>query len=152
MHDRVRDLDHLGVRPILNRVGSIDGGQVSTECLGLSDRTIFEGDGCDERAGDSSDFHICRVVHTARCARASIGEGFEHRVTLGGDPLAQIHRANVDQLEVTWSYDTGPLEASLSQIQCNPIVVNGVLYATTARPLRGLAFNAHTRTSSQNAA
>jgi len=48
-------------------------------------------------------------------------------------PLAQIHRANVDQLEVAWTYDTGPLEASLSQIQCNPIVVNGVLYGTSSR-------------------
>ena len=48
-------------------------------------------------------------------------------------PLAQIHRTNVDQLEVAWTYDTGPLEASLSQIQCNPIVVNGVLYGTSSR-------------------
>jgi len=48
-------------------------------------------------------------------------------------PLAQIHRANVAQLEPAWSYDTGPLEGSLTQIQCNPIVVGGVLYATTAR-------------------
>ena len=48
-------------------------------------------------------------------------------------PLAQIHRANVHQLEIAWTYDTGPLEGSLSQIQCNPIVVNGILYATTSR-------------------
>lgn len=48
-------------------------------------------------------------------------------------PLAQIHRANVDQLEVAWTYDTGPLEATLSQIQCNPIIVDGTLYGTTPR-------------------
>ena len=48
-------------------------------------------------------------------------------------PLAQIDRSNVSGLEVAWTYDTGPLESALSQIQCNPIVVDGVLYATTAR-------------------
>lgn len=48
-------------------------------------------------------------------------------------PLAQINAGNVDQLEVAWTYDTGPLDGALTQIQCNPIVVNGVLYATTSR-------------------
>jgi len=48
-------------------------------------------------------------------------------------PLDQIDRDNVARLEVAWIYDTGPLEASLSQIQCNPIVVDGVLFATTPR-------------------
>ena len=57
-----------------------------------------------------------------------------------GDPgrshysaLAQIDRGNVGRLEVAWTYDTGPLESSLSQIQCNPIIVGGVLYGTTPR-------------------
>ncbi|MCB9725648.1 MAG: PQQ-binding-like beta-propeller repeat protein [Spirochaetaceae bacterium] len=48
-------------------------------------------------------------------------------------PLTRIDRTNVDRLELAWTYDTGPLEGSLSQIQCNPIVVDGVLYATTGR-------------------
>jgi quinoprotein glucose dehydrogenase len=48
-------------------------------------------------------------------------------------PLTQIDRSNVSRLEVAWTYDTGPLDASLSQIQSNPIVVDGVLYGTTAR-------------------
>ncbi len=48
-------------------------------------------------------------------------------------PLAQINRDNVTSLELAWSYDTGPLEGSLSQIQCNPIVVDGTLYGTTSR-------------------
>ena len=57
-----------------------------------------------------------------------------------GDPgrthhsaLAQIHRGNVHRLELAWSYDTGPLQGALSQIQCSPIVVDGVLYGTTPR-------------------
>lgn len=48
-------------------------------------------------------------------------------------PLEQIDRDNVDRLELAWSYDTGPLEGTLSQIQCNPIVVDGLLYGTTSR-------------------
>lgn len=48
-------------------------------------------------------------------------------------PLSQINRTNVEELEIAWTYDTGPLEGSLSQIQCNPIIVDGVLYATTPR-------------------
>ena len=54
--------------------------------------------------------------------------GRAHRST-----LAQIHRGNVDRLELAWSYDTGPLQGALSQIQCSPIVVGGVLYGTTPR-------------------
>ena len=48
-------------------------------------------------------------------------------------PLDQIHRENVDQLEVAWVYDTGPPPNALSQIQCNPIVVDGTLFGTTSR-------------------
>lgn len=48
-------------------------------------------------------------------------------------PLAQIDRTNVAQLAPVWSYDTGPLDSALSQIQSNPIVVDGVLFGTTPR-------------------
>jgi len=66
-------------------------------------------------------------------------EDWEWRHYLGDEgrshysPLAQIHLGNVDQLEIAWTYDTGPIEGSLSGIQCNPIIVDGVLYGTTAR-------------------
>ncbi|OAV44768.1 pyrroloquinoline quinone-dependent dehydrogenase [Lewinella sp. 4G2] len=44
----------------------------------------------------------------------------------------QISAANVDQLEVAWTYRTGDADtANASQIQCNPIVVDGVLYGST---------------------
>src|SRR5258708_36074449 len=42
-------------------------------------------------------------------------------------PLAQINRANVKQLEVAWSFDTGE-EAGL---QTSPSIVDGVLYGIT---------------------
>lgn len=48
-------------------------------------------------------------------------------------PLDQIHRGNVAQLQVAWTYDVGPIQGLLSEIQCNPIVVDGVFYATTSR-------------------
>ncbi len=48
-------------------------------------------------------------------------------------PLAQINRSNVAQLEVAWRYDAGLPESAFSEIQCNPIVIDGVLYATAPR-------------------
>ncbi len=53
----------------------------------------------------------------------------------GGDPghrqysrLSQIDRTNVSRLQVAWTYRTGDADAEgRSQIQCNPIVVHGVL-------------------------
>ena len=57
----------------------------------------------------------------------------------GGDPgnsryssLDQINRANVAQLRVAWTFHTGDLPANAEgEIQATPIVVDGVLYATT---------------------
>lgn len=57
--------------------------------------------------------------------------------TVSGDPgvsryseLNQINIANVHHLEVAWTYRSGDA-LQRSDIECNPIVVNGVLYATT---------------------
>jgi quinoprotein glucose dehydrogenase len=47
-------------------------------------------------------------------------------------PLRQIDTTNVGRLKVAWIYRTGDSE-SRTQIQCNPIVVNGVLYATSPK-------------------
>jgi quinoprotein glucose dehydrogenase len=60
--------------------------------------------------------------------------------THGGDPghtqysaLRQIDATNVGRLEVAWTYHTGDAQRdNRSQIQCNPIVVGSVLYATSA--------------------
>jgi quinoprotein glucose dehydrogenase len=45
-------------------------------------------------------------------------------------PLTQITRDNVKQLRVAWTYDSHDAFKS-SEMQSNPIVVDGVLYATT---------------------
>ena len=69
----------------------------------------------------------------------------------GGDPghtqhspLAQITPANVARLRVAWTYHTGDARPdNRSQIQCNPVVVDGVLYATSAG-LKAFALDAGT--------
>lgn len=58
--------------------------------------------------------------------------------------LAQIDTSNVNQLQVAWTYHTGDADTvNHSQIQCNPIVVDGVLYGTTPQ-LKLFALDAKT--------
>ena len=56
--------------------------------------------------------------------------------------LNQINRGNVGALKVAWVFDTGDMFPG-SEMQCNPIVVNGILYATTPK-LRVIALDAAT--------
>ena len=45
--------------------------------------------------------------------------------------LDQITPENVAQLRMAWTYDAGDRDtADRSQIQCNPLIINGVLYGT----------------------
>jgi glucose dehydrogenase len=57
-------------------------------------------------------------------------------------PLAQIHAANVHRLERAWEYRTGDANER-STMHANPIVVDGVMYVTTAS-LKAVALNAAT--------
>ena len=45
--------------------------------------------------------------------------------------LAQITPENVTQLRVAWTFNAGDARANATQIQCNPLVIDGVLYGTT---------------------
>src|SRR5437016_14606291 len=56
--------------------------------------------------------------------------------------LRQINRDNVRRLQVAWSYDSADAFPS-SEMECNPIVVDGILYATTPK-LRLIALDAAT--------
>ncbi|MBC2604563.1 PQQ-binding-like beta-propeller repeat protein [Pelagicoccus albus] len=48
--------------------------------------------------------------------------------------LMQITPANVDQLEVAWTWQGDQVDpGGYSQIQCNPLVIDGVLYGTDAK-------------------
>ena len=57
-------------------------------------------------------------------------------------PLTQITPANVTSLKVTWTYDTGDAFKG-SEMQCQPVVAHGVLYATSPK-LRVFALDAAT--------
>src|SRR5256885_2382598 len=57
-------------------------------------------------------------------------------------PLTQINRGNVSQLQVAWTYDSHDAFKG-SEMQSNPIVVDGVLYVTTPT-LKVVAVNART--------
>ncbi|MFK7935545.1 MAG: PQQ-binding-like beta-propeller repeat protein [Saprospiraceae bacterium] len=57
---------------------------------------------------------------------------------LGGDDsnqystLAQINTENVSELQPAWTYRSGDADAdNRSQIQCNPLVIDGILYGTS---------------------
>lgn len=60
--------------------------------------------------------------------------GKDWREYLGGpgrnhySTLSQIDSSNVHQLEVAWIYHTG----DTGQIQCNPLIIDGILYGMTA--------------------
>jgi quinoprotein glucose dehydrogenase len=57
-------------------------------------------------------------------------------------PLTQVTPDNVGRLEVAWTHDTGDAFPG-SEMQCQPVVAHGVLYATSPR-LRVFALDAAT--------
>ncbi|MEM1327248.1 MAG: pyrroloquinoline quinone-dependent dehydrogenase [Bacteroidota bacterium] len=60
-------------------------------------------------------------------------------------PLTQINKDNVQQLELLWTYDAGDADTikDRTQIQCNPLVIDGVLYGSSPR-LKFFALDAAT--------
>jgi quinoprotein glucose dehydrogenase len=73
------------------------------------------------------------------CASLHASAGKDWPVYLGDkaashySTLAQITPDNVARLEVAWTFNTGDLREGSTQIQCNPLVIDGVLYGTTAQ-------------------
>ncbi|WP_149274261.1 outer membrane protein assembly factor BamB family protein [Pareuzebyella sediminis] len=59
-------------------------------------------------------------------------------------PLEQINKENVHELRVAWEFATGDADPEKStQMQCNAIVIDGILYATSPK-LKTFALNAKT--------
>jgi quinoprotein glucose dehydrogenase len=85
---------------------------------------------------------------SAQTAERSVDTHREWSVYNGGpdsihySSLAQVNKDNVSKLTVAWTYDSGDAFSG-SQIECNPIVVHGVLYATTPK-LNVIALDAAT--------
>jgi len=84
------------------------------------------------------------------CAGSCLAqETFRDWKVVGGSPLNlhysaldQINESNVSQLHIAWTYDGGNAYPD-SQIQCNPIIIDGVMYVTTST-LRVVALDAAT--------
>ena len=87
---------------------------------------------------------LSAFVFSAVCLRAA---DVQWPVNGGPDnirysPLTQVNRENVTKLKVAWTYDSQDAFKD-SEMQSNPIVVDGVLYATTPK-LRVVAVDAKT--------
>src|SRR4028118_1134160 len=58
--------------------------------------------------------------------------------------LNGINKQNVNQLKVSWTYRSGDFSQALkTTIECNPVIVDGILYASTPT-LKLVALNAAT--------
>ena len=58
--------------------------------------------------------------------------------------LKEVDTSNVQRLQVAWSYSTGDVDtAKHSQIQCNPIIIDSILYGISPK-MKLFALNAET--------
>ena len=79
---------------------------------------------------------VACLLPQAGCGPSSEADPSDWPVYLGDaaashfSPLDQINRNNVHRLQVAWTYNTGD-KSEFSQIQCNPLVVGGRLFATS---------------------
>jgi quinoprotein glucose dehydrogenase len=86
---------------------------------------------------------LCAAVSGPYATTADVGWPLNGGVdNIRHSPLTQINRGNVKNLRVAWTYDSHDAFPG-SEMQSNPIVVDGVLYATTPT-LRVVALNAET--------
>ena len=92
---------------------------------------------------------LLQLVSPAAGQRDTSESTYREWRVYGGGPdnihyslLDQINRDNVQKLEVAWSFDTGDAMPNYD-MECNPIVVDGVLFATTPK-LRVVALEAAT--------
>ena len=90
----------------------------------------------------------CLLLASA-CALLPLCGQYRDWKVYGGGPdniryskLDQINRDNVSRLHVAWNYDTGDVFPG-SEMECNPIIVDGTLFATTPK-LRVIALDAAT--------
>ena len=88
-------------------------------------------------------------AQSGKTAKGQSQSQYEGWMRYGGGPdnihystLKEIKRENVHRLAVAWSYDTGDALDG-SEMQCNPVIVDGVLYATSPK-LRVFALDAAT--------
>ena len=96
-------------------------------------------------------FLFSLIVLLIACGNRHPEENFtDWKITGGGkraihySSLNQVDTSNVAQLKVAWVYRTGDADTiTNSQIQCNPIIVDGVMFATSPQ-LKLVAIDAAT--------
>jgi len=81
---------------------------------------------------------LAGLFFLASCKQAELKKTVDWSAFGGGKEnthyvdFAEIDTSNIGQLKVAWVYHTGDADtANHSQMQCNPIIVNGVMYATS---------------------
>jgi quinoprotein glucose dehydrogenase len=118
----------------------------------MTDRLFRIGPGCMLRLSGGVRREYARLCVTGLLLAAtgvlSAGADRDWGVYLGDkastqfSDLAQINRTNVQRLDVAWTFRSGDSrQDNRSQIQCNPLVIGGVLYGTSPQ-LKLLALNA----------
>lgn len=83
---------------------------------------------------------VCMLLLFLSC-RQEIGQGNMDWSHYQGDPgsnqyssLKEINKDNVGDLKVAWIYHSGDADSlHRSQIQCNPLVIDGILYGTNPK-------------------
>ena len=90
--------ESLGQSP--EDVGQRDVGEGAHLVVGA----VLNGVG-DEHGHDASGFEVGDVVHTARRARASIGERLDHHVAGRGDLMAQVERRRLGERRLAKAFD-----------------------------------------------
>ena len=89
-------------------------------------------------------FAACKTDEDASAAFSSWGVFNGNSTANKYSSLDQIDTSNVRELKPAWEYHTGDVDTTArSQIQCNPIIVNGVLYGTSPQ-LKLIALDAAT--------
>jgi len=80
---------------------------------------------------------LVAVLATGACGSAPDVDWTHYLGDVGSSqysPLVQINIDNVSELELAWTYRSGGADPDgRSQIQCNPVIVDGVLYGTSPR-------------------
>jgi len=79
------------------------------------------------------------ILIIAFSCKTSVKESYKNWNVYGGtkdamhySSLTEVDTNNVSQLRVAWTYHTGDADtATHSQIQCNPVIIDGVMYALT---------------------
>jgi len=81
----------------------------------------------------------CSLVGGVACSLAMGAPRSQDWPVFGNDPgaarfstLAQIHRGNVKDLQVAWTFHTGDSDGE-RPLQCTPIVVDGTMYVSTVQ-------------------